>query len=472
MNQTRLRARFRAACTMFVATGVAISSATALAASHALIMTIDYAGTERPLPGISTDAELARRMAHAIGIEQRHIVDLRNRELTRDGIRLAIDRLLGQLEPGDKVFLYFSGHGQQVAGLDTGRRCSEGVVAADLRLYFDSALQSDLNRLASKAGQVIMFNDSCFAGGAATKSLAPADPAPTHLNGVTTTVAKFYPNAVFQRTPDDPDPLTGCGAAVNRQFGKSLLEAARATSANVLYMAAAADDEVAYATNIGSMATLAWAHCIGARDTDTNASGALDGEELRACAQDWVERNDINQTITLVGDAKLPVFLGSDAQATRGLIKGNAALEDYRSTASKDYQVTLSPARSVLRIGRDKFDFSVSTNRSGYLYILLVGSDGRSFYQLFPNDNDQDNFVQAGTHHFPRPEWEISAQGPAGVNHLMAVVSPVQRRFGELKGGIFASADVDPGFVRNLVSGPSGGFGASAVVSVQEVSGQ
>ena len=396
-----------------------------------------------------------------------NIIDVRNRSLTHSGIRGAIAQLASRIAPGDKVMLYFSGHGGQVDSPDGSSRCSEGMVSVDSKLYYDRVLQADLEALAGKAGQVIMLNDSCFSGGAASKGLVEAEMSKGQLAGVSTVRAKFFGGQI--PNPASNAPGYQCGAAVNK-LSRNLIAAGRDKGANVLYVAAAADNEVASATNMGSIATLAWEHCIRASNADGNGSGAIDGKELGACAQAFINRHKFNQTITVLGDKELPVFLGSNAQQVPGQVVTAALLEDYRRTASKDYQVTLSPARNALRIGQDKFDFSVSTNRSGYLYILLAGSDGKSFYQLFPNDNDRNNFVEAGTHQFPRPSWEISAHGPAGNNHLLAVLSPVQRQFGEMKAGIFSSADVDPEFAKNLVSGPGGGgFGASEVVSVREV---
>ena len=443
-------------------------SPTATAENYALIMTIDYAGTNSALPGIDKDADLAKRIATAMGVPSRNIADIRNRELTHDGIRNQVRQLVQRLAPEDKVMLYFSGHGGQVDGTSSGNRCSEGMFTADGKLYFDKALESDLDTLADKASQVVMFNDSCFSGGAASKGINDGSISKGLLAGVTRVAGKFYQGTVVDAASNAPG--YSCGHAVNK-LGRNLIAAGRDRGANVLYVAAAADNEVASATNIGSIATLAWEHCIQARNADSNASGSLDGEELRACAQDFIARNRFDQTITLVGDTHLPVFLNSYGQQTPGHVDAAAAMEDFRQTASGEYRVSLSPARDQLRIGQDKFSFSVSSNTNGYLYILLAGSDGKSFYQLFPNDNDKNNYIQAGTHEFPRSSWDISAQGPAGENHLMAVISPVERKFGDFKAGIFSRANVDPQLGKNLVSGPtgSGSFGASAVVSVREV---
>ena len=63
-------------------------------------------------------------------------------------------------------------------------------------------------------------------------------------------------------------------------------------------------------------------------------------------------------------------------------------LRDLAAGADRSLKVDLTLARNSLRIGRDFLDFSVSTARDGYLYILQVGSDGKTFNLLFPNNLD------------------------------------------------------------------------------------
>jgi hypothetical protein len=85
-----------------------------------------------------------------------------------------------------------------------------------------------------------------------------------------------------------------------------------------------------------------------------------------------------------------------------------------------------APAR--LQIGKDPFEFSVRTGTDGYLYAVMLGSDEKSFYLLFPNKLDTDNRVRANqSYSMPRPNWKIKAAGPAGTDRILFVVSASPR---------------------------------------------
>ena len=84
--------------------------------------------------------------------------------------------------------------------------------------------------------------------------------------------------------------------------------------------------------------------------------------------------------------------------------------------------VQLVTARNSLRIGKDFLDFSVTTAQQGFLYLLQVGSDGKTFNLLFPNKIDSNNALAAGTHRFPRDSWRLRAGGPAGKSHIIAFI--------------------------------------------------
>jgi hypothetical protein len=72
--------------------------------------------------------------------------------------------------------------------------------------------------------------------------------------------------------------------------------------------------------------------------------------------------------------------------------------------------------------------FTVRSSVDGYLYIVLLGSDEKSFYLLYPNTLDKDNRIKARQSlAMPGPAWQIKAAGPPGVNRLLFVVSSSPR---------------------------------------------
>jgi hypothetical protein len=103
-------------------------------------------------------------------------------------------------------------------------------------------------------------------------------------------------------------------------------------------------------------------------------------------------------------------------------------LKDILAQRDPRRQVTVKPGADRLTIGKDRLDLTVTSSHAGHLYLILLGSDNRSFYLLFPNDRDHANTIQAGeTLRLPRTGWRITAQGPAGVDRLLAVVAESPR---------------------------------------------
>ncbi|MCU0941789.1 MAG: caspase family protein, partial [Hydrogenophaga sp.] len=144
------------------------------AKSHALILWIgDYGRADLNLPGIDTDARLARQMAMKMGVKADDIREVSNRGLNVDGFVRAFSDLEGRVGQGDQVFIYFSGHGYQEGA---GSQCRESLVGYGPSFFSDEQMKSTLERLGQKARQVIMMNDSCFSGGAASSKQANLTP--------------------------------------------------------------------------------------------------------------------------------------------------------------------------------------------------------------------------------------------------------------------------------------------------------
>lgn len=286
---------------------------TAWAAEHALIMWINqYADPRIRIVGLERDAVLARSMAQALGVPVANIIERSNAQLTHTGLKDALASLRARVRPGDGVFVYFSGHGRQMQRISGGTGCSEGLATFEGGIYFDLLLRDELDALAEQASRVLMFNDSCFSGGTATKSFDIAVP----LEGQPKTYpdasaptpqldAKGLPGAA---TNDIPSDSQGCGVPVNpvsKAFGGWVQSANRHS---VLYLGGAAANEAAYPTPQGSVATRAWAACLQNPAADIDHNGMLNGAELITCAQSWVHQNTrYRQTITGVGNEHMPL---------------------------------------------------------------------------------------------------------------------------------------------------------------------
>ena len=90
-------------------------------------------------------------------------------------------------------------------------------------------------------------------------------------------------------------------------------------------------------------------------------------------------------------------------------------------------------SKPVLRIGKDALDLSIKSSHDGYIYLVLLGSDRKSFYVLYPNGLDKDNRIKAGqTRKLPRPDWQLEAAGPPGIDHLLVMVASSPRQIDRL----------------------------------------
>ena len=75
------------------------------------------------------------------------------------------------------------------------------------------------------------------------------------------------------------------------------------------------------------------------------------------------------------------------------------------------------------------------SDRAGYVYVAMAGSDDKALQLLFPNDLDRDNRIEAGRPlALPRPAWRLRAGGPPGRNQLLVLVTDGPRDLAPLAG--------------------------------------
>ena len=110
-----------------------------------------------------------------------------------------------------------------------------------------------------------------------------------------------------------------------------------------------------------------------------------------------------------------------------------ATLKDIEQQRNPKRKVEVKLSKPALKIGKDLLDMSIQSSHTGYVYLVLLGSDSKSFYVLYPNGLDQNNKILAGqTLRIPKPEWQIKSAGPAGTNQMLVMVSDSQRKLDQL----------------------------------------
>jgi hypothetical protein len=146
--------------------------AAAQAEIHALIMTIgDYQGGIPRLKGVKYDVDSARSIAHLLGAKDENIIQLHDEQLTLEGMQHAFDELDKRVAPGDKVFIYYSGHGGRQRVHDPEERCAESLVTVNGYGLVDAELELRLKKLSGRTQKIIAMFDSCHSGGVTTRAV-------------------------------------------------------------------------------------------------------------------------------------------------------------------------------------------------------------------------------------------------------------------------------------------------------------
>lgn len=404
---------------------------TAWADNHALIMGVS-AYPRQPLPGVLTDLPNARQLARQMNVPDANIVMKTDRELTLPGLRLALDQLSQRVRAGDRVFIYFSGHGTSYDG--AAGQCEQGLVTHDMEHLSRQEFQERIQSMVDRAAKTIVFLDTCFSGGVVQHAAANM-----RAFDEDESVAKYV-----SIRADGKD--SKCGQGVNeasrsvRDFG---VEKAAASTPNYYFLGASGPDEVAIdgGLAIGGYATSAFIGCTkpGA-GADSNGDGVITLEEATLCAQRRVNAMILEArrrprfpfiAMNLTsgsgpGAGATPVAF-DQAPGSSSPVNSASLLETIQHGADAKQTVKLLAAKNSFKIGADFLEMSVNSSRAGYLTLFSVGSSGK-IYKLFPNKLDSNNRISAGeTLQLPRPEWRLRSLGPVGRSRFLAVVTPSNR---------------------------------------------
>jgi hypothetical protein len=164
---------------------------------------------------------------------------------------------------------------------------------------------------------------------------------------------------------------------------------------------------------------------------------------------------------------KPPSGGGAPSPVTTALPPAYYTLADVANNRDDHRVVRLTASKPAFKVGVDEVGFTLNSSHAGYVYLLMVGSDGKAFDMLFPNQLDSANAIDAGqTIQLPRPAWQIKASGPAGKNYLLAIVAESPRDFSKIgmqPAGPFSMVAANQSSSKDiqLVSGTSSSAGAS-----------
>ena len=382
--------------------------------NHALIITVS--GYQRsPLPGVLTDRKLGVELARRMGVPEQNIIELSEEQVTRDGLKHALVAMNQQLAPGDKLFIYFSGHGARFFSKESGQ-CTESIVMQDMRVVTNREFSDLLKPLSAKADKTIVMLDSCHSGGVAEAAKSRA-------------LLSDAQRPKYSKEASSPQ----CSLAVNLgSFASNRGIDLNTTDQNLVLIAAARKNEVAWDTSHGGALTYNFEQCLDGAAEDTDHSGSISMAELVACTQarlDKTQEESARQHVTLVGNSALvPAFSAMTAAAVDTL----ATLTDIYSQRDDRWAVNVRVDPGKLKIGSN-LALSVHSDRAGFVYMFYRGSQPDSLYLLFPNQLDADNAIAANQElQLPRAAWAVTALGPVGTDHLLVMVTETARDFSSL----------------------------------------
>jgi len=443
------------------------------------------------LPGTKLDKVSATQMAHAMQVPDSNIQYLQDDQATLANIRFALNNLSDRVQDGDRVFIHYSGHGTRSPDPQVGG-CVEALLPYDgmsKGVISNSEMAGLLSSITQKTDKLFVMYDACHSGGIVAASvtvrtrgiangndegaLRPkfagiseecSKPTNVKTRGLVNEQVKqgALPQDIVHLSAArdneisfddeqkgglatqymrdcmlrDAKDLDGSGAInieeikqcaqekINRRMKDDNNFKAHnlVLSGNGNFVPAWFSQGVPQSSNV--MTALATA--------DKPAASAVVAPVTKPPAQETIAAPTAPaQQVALVTPSTnsnaAPVQQSISSIETKTL-SGEDALKQMYDQRNAKRKVRVTPTKDQLVIGKDALEFSVQSDRAGYVYAALAGSDGKALYMLFPNDLDQNNRIEAGqTLKLPQGKWRIKSSGPVGTNHLLVMVADAPR---------------------------------------------
>jgi hypothetical protein len=412
-------------------------------ADRALVVGVEKYGDNRvpETPGCVQDAtQTAQFLESKYGFPAASVKVLTNEQATAANIQQEFRQwLIEGTQPGDRVFFLYAGHGSQlpddngdeedgldetVAPYDVNPETGTGEIRDDV---FDEMIAQLSGRRA-----VLVF-DSCHSG-TISRDIPKLHAAFPRGGG-----ARYLPRpdqfkALVASKAEKDGSMSSysvAGAPRSRDLKRvgGFLDSSKVkTLSGVVVISAAAATQRAYPLEVGSNLRGALSYVfaneqqtdlptlrtlksrIAARINSLQASGKLDGDQQ--------PQFDVISTVALDDE---PLFATAESAPAIALTN---PISPMRLTLTTGENKTLYHAG-------EKVTYQVTSDTAGYLY-LLVFSTNNVATCLFPNDNDRDNQITAGTQTIPRANnYEFPVGEPYGRDVFVALVTKERINIGD-----------------------------------------
>jgi hypothetical protein len=407
------------------------------AADRALVVGVEKYGDSRvpETPGCVLDAtQTAAFLQSKYGFAASSIRVLTNEQGTAGKIEQEFRRwLIEGTQPGDRVFFLYAGHGSQLPddNGDEGDGQDETVAPYDVNPETGSGeIRDDVfdEMIAQLSGRrAVLVFDSCHSG-----TISRDIP---KLHG--------FPRGGGARYLPRPDQFKDLAAGKEgtaysvegaprsrdlKRVGGFLDSSKVKTLSGVVVISAAASTQRAYPLEVGSSLRGALSYVfadeqqgvlptlkelksrVAQRINTLQTSGKLDGDQQ--------PQFDVISTVALDDE---PLFASAESAPA-------IALTNPISTMR--LALTTGENKTLYHSG-EKVTYQVTTDTAGYLY-LLVFSRYVVATCIFPNDNDRDNQITAGSHTIPRANtYEFPVGEPYGRDVFVALVTKDRINIGD-----------------------------------------
>ena len=252
------------------------------------------------LKGVPYDVISAGKIADAMGVPRSNQIVLQDDKADKASIIRELDSLAKRVAPGDRVLVYFSGHGTRWP--DSQGKCMEGLYPYDGQAITHAEFAQHISPLSKIADKLITIVDACHSGGV--------------VAGKTRSIRGGELSAKFFSKSDSGQPQD-CSKPANFK-ARGLFDTVTRLGAlqeNTVEIAAALPDEQSWDDpGGGGLATQGIRDCLLGAAKDIDGSGAINLSEIQQCAQKFVndrvaqqpkEAGYLPHTITMLGNKNL-----------------------------------------------------------------------------------------------------------------------------------------------------------------------